>query len=139
MDSAAVGLQAHQDALRVFLAEDSGNVVDSLADLIAVTRAHVVGVARTEAEALDWAGAHTVGWDVAIVDLILDQGSGFNVIRRLKSHNPAGQVVVFSGYVSDVIRAHCRTLGADLVLGKDENERLAAYVEDLIARRAAAR
>lgn len=57
--------------------------------------------------------------------------SGFNVIRRLKQRNPAGRIVVFSGFTSDVIRNHCRSLGADLVLGKHQNQELARHVEEL--------
>lgn len=120
--------------MRVFIAEDSRNVVDALAEFLAAAgHARVVGVAKTEAEALDWAGTHTTAWDLAIVDLILEQGSGFNVIRRLKRFHPAGHVVVFSGYLSDVIRSHCEALGADLVLQKEQNEQLASYVERLLA------
>lgn len=132
---AVIEREPRQATLRVFLAEDSGSVVDSLAGLFAATGVQVTGVARTEAEALDWAASHPRGWDLAIVDLILDQGSGFGVIHRLKRTHAAGRVLVFSGYVSDVIRKHCESLGADLVLDKYQNEQLVRYVEQLTAAR----
>lgn len=132
MGAAVVEARTPRVTLRVLIAEDSSNVVEALADMLATTGpAQVVGVVESEAEALDWAETHPTAWDLAIVDLILDQGAGFNVIRRLKQHNAAGRIVVFSGFTSDVIRLHCRNLGADLVLGKHQNQELARYVEDL--------
>ena len=67
-----------------------------------------------------------MAWDLAIVDLVLELGSCFRVIRRLKHSNPAGHVVGSSGYFSAVIREHCEDLGANLVLGKEQNEQLQA-------------
>lgn len=134
MEAVAVESEAPQVTLRVLIAEDSCNVVEALALMLAAAGAtQVVGVVANEAEALAWAESHGTAWDLAIVDLILDQGAGFNVIRRLKQHNAAGRIVVFSGFTSDVIRNHCRSLGADLVLGKHQNQELAKYVEKLTA------
>jgi len=135
MDAVAVEAAPARAMLRVFVAEDSRDVVHTLADLLAVAgRAQVVATTTTEAESLDWAARNAAaGWDLAIVDLVLDQGSGFNVIRRLRQSNPTGRIVVFSAFVSDVIRRHCHALGADLVLGKEENAQLATYLDEFMA------
>lgn len=58
---------------------------------------------------------------------------GFNVIRRLKSENPRGRVVVFSAFATDAIRAHCHALGADRILRKENSAELAIHLEELAA------
>lgn len=118
--------------LRVFIVEDAINMQVAIQDLVlAVSDSEIVGVVGSEALALDWAECHAGGWDLAIVDLTLDEGDGFNIVRRLKQQAEAGRVVVFSAFVTDVIRRHCGTLGADAVFHKTESSRLASYVEDL--------
>lgn len=104
----------------------------ALTDLVcSVADAEIVAVVATEASALDWADSNRGGWDLAIVDLTLEQGDGFNIVRRLKRDDDAGRVVVFSAFVTDVIRRHCQTLGADAVFHKTESRALADYVEEL--------
>jgi hypothetical protein len=43
---------------------------------------------------------------LAIVDVLLQQGSGLNLIRRFKQQPGAGYVVVFSGFIAEVIKQH---------------------------------
>lgn len=119
-------------ALKVFIVEDSINMQVALKDLVcAVADAQIVGVAGSETVALQWMATNAGGWDLAVVDLTLEDGDGFHIVRRLKEQARAGRVVVFSAYVTDVIRRHCRTLGADAVFHKTESSDLARYVEEL--------
>ena len=128
----AAGAQAPGGPLKVFIVEDSVNMQIAVQDLVcAVADAEIVGVVGSEALALQWAQAHAGRWDLAIVDLTLEQGDGFNIVRRLKQDGGDGVVVVFSAFVSDVIRRHCRTLGANAVFHKTESTALARYVEEL--------
>ncbi|HVE54458.1 MAG TPA: response regulator [Ramlibacter sp.] len=127
-------LQPHTrgEQLSVFIVEDTPNMQAALTDLVcSVADAEIVAVVATEASALDWADSNRGGWDLAIVDLTLEQGDGFNIVRRLKRDDDAGRVVVFSAFVTDVIRRHCQTLGADAVFHKTESRALADYVEEL--------
>jgi len=120
------------NTLKVFIVEDAIPMQIALKDLIcAVTDAEIVGVVGTEAMALEWSKAHAGLWDLAIVDLTLEQGDGFNIVRRLKMEPGCGTVVVFSAFVTDVIRRHCRSLGADAVFHKTESSDLARFVEEL--------
>jgi DNA-binding NarL/FixJ family response regulator len=120
------------NALKVFIVEDAIPMQVALKELIcAVTDAEIVGVVGTEAMALDWAKTHAGRWDLAIVDLTLEQGDGFNIVRRLKLESGCGTVVVFSAFVTDVIRRHCRQLGADAVFHKTESSELARFLEEL--------
>lgn len=108
---------------RVFLAEDLGSIRSLLQDLFAIVGGlRVVGSAGTEAEANLWLADHPEGWDLAVVDLVLDQGSGIGVIRRARELSERGKVVVFSSYISPGIREHCLRIGADATFEKGDTE-----------------
>nr|WP_255428061.1 response regulator [Ramlibacter cellulosilyticus] len=118
--------------MRVLVVEDSVNMQLALRELVsAAGDAEVVGVVHSETLAMDWADANRGSWDLAIVDLTLAEGDGFNIVRHLKEQQECGTVVVFSGYVTDVIRRHCSALGADAVFHKTESSDLARFVEEL--------
>lgn len=120
--------------VRVFVVEDLGRLRGLFADLFAQLRdVFVVANAATEAEALDWLAGHPDGWDLAIVDLILEQGSGMGVIGRCKALRPRGKVVVFSSYATPGVREHCLTLGADAVFDKTDSADFVAYCIDAVS------
>jgi DNA-binding NarL/FixJ family response regulator len=122
-------------SLRVFVVEDSLPMQIALQDLLcAAADAEIVGTVGSEALAIDWATGNQGAWDLAIVDLTLPEGDGFNIVRRLKQQPGCGVVVVFSGYVTDVIRRHCVALGANAVFHKTESSELARFVETLAGR-----
>lgn len=121
-------------ALRVFIVEDAINMQVAVQDLVcSVADSEIVGVVGSEAAAVEWAQSHREGWDLAIVDLTLEQGDGFKIVEHLAQQPVRGVVVVFSAFVTDVIRRHCLALGADAVFHKTESSELARYVEDLAA------
>lgn len=121
-------------ALKVFIVEDAINMQVAVQDLVcSVADSEVVGVVGSEDAAIEWAESHEQGWDLAIVDLTLEQGDGFKIVRHLGGKQARGVVVVFSAFVTDVIRRHCIALGADAVFHKTESSQLARYVEDLTA------
>ncbi|GAB3655169.1 response regulator [Ramlibacter alkalitolerans] len=118
--------------LRVFLVEDLqrmrgllGELFDSMGGLT------VVANAGTEAEAKLWLDEHPGGWDVAVIDLVLEQGAGMNVIRRCKADPGGGRVVVFSSYATPGVRQHCLDLGADAVFDKSDTGGFIQWVQDL--------
>lgn len=119
--------------VRVFLVEDLGRMQSALAELLGTLSGfRVVGAASTEAEANLWLDDHPDGWDLAIVDLMLDQGSGMSVLARCNAQPGRGKVVVFSGYASPAIRSHCIKLGADAVFDKADTQRLMDYCRSLL-------
>jgi DNA-binding NarL/FixJ family response regulator len=116
----------------VFLVEDLQRMRGLLADLFAsMGGLRVVGSASTEAEAKLWLDDHAAGWDVAVVDLVLDQGAGMEVIRRCKAEPGGGKVVVFSSYATPGVRQHCLDLGADAVFDKSETSGFISWFGDL--------
>lgn len=121
--------------LRVFLVEDLQRMRGLLTDLFSsMGGLEVVGSASTEAEAKLWLDDHPAGWDVAVIDLVLDQGSGMEVIRRCKAEAGAGRVVVFSSYATPGVRQHCLDLGADAVFDKSETTGFITWFNDLASR-----
>ncbi len=91
----------------------------------------VVGTARTEAEAILWVKENPGTWDLAIVDLVLDQGSGLGVIQECRRTCPAGRVLVFSDYVTSGMREHCLGLGADAAISKADFKLFIEYCSKL--------
>ena len=101
------------------------------------TLGHAVlaGCANTEAEAIFWLEDPRAAWDLLLVDLVLAQGSGINVIARARRANPGGKIAVFSGYASAGIADHCRRLGADAVFDKAQTESFLQWLLELAAAR----
>jgi two-component system, OmpR family, response regulator len=119
-------------ALRILLVEDSAPAREALADLLHTVGGYdVVATAASEMEATDWLWRHRREWDVAILDLMIDGGSGFNLIGRAKAHAPTGKAVVYSAYATPVVARRCVELGADAAFGKLETEELLRYLEGL--------
>ena len=93
----------------------------------------LVGVMRTEAEAKLWLQENPGAWDLAIIDLVLDQGTGMAVIPRARGEagTGGGNIVVFSDYASDGIRSHCLQLGADAVFLRSQTQEFMDYCSEL--------
>lgn len=122
--------------LRVFVVEDQKRMHGLLRELFsAVGGLRIVGTVTTEAEAILWLDEHRSGWDVAVLDLLLEQGSGMGVIPRCRASHAGGRVVIFSNYASPAVRKHCTELGADAVFDKAESARFTEYFVDLVEAR----
>ena len=115
-------------SLITFLVEDNktirDNLVPALEDLV---NGHVVGFAETESDALAWLAAHPHDWQLLIIDLFLQEGSGLGVLAGCKTRSAGQRVVVLSNYVTADIRARCEALGADAVFDKSRD--LDAFIE----------
>jgi len=118
--------------LRVFLVEDLQRMRGLLGELFdSMGGFAVVANASTEAEANLWLDEHPGGWDVAVIDLVLEQGAGMNVIRRCRADPAGGRIVVFSSYATPGVRQHCLDLGADAVFDKSDTGGFIQWFHDL--------
>ena len=120
--------------VRVFLVEDMKHVQALVGELLAgLGDFRLVHATGTEAEAKLWLAENPGAWDLAVVDLVLDQGTGMAVIPRARAAAEAegGRVIVFSDYASDGIRRHCEKLGADAVFLKSEVRDFMDYCSQL--------
>ena len=114
--------------ISVFLVEDMQPLRALVGELLStVGDFRVVGTAGTEAEARLWLEENPSRWEFAIVDLVLEQGTGMGVIARCRAAAPRSKIVVFSDYATPGIRKHCLKLGADAVFQKGAD--LTAFTE----------
>jgi two-component system OmpR family response regulator len=98
--------------LKVLIIEDSPEIAAGLSELLLQSgRCEIVGHVASEQLALDWSFRHEGGFDVAILDLLLREGSGFGVLAHMTKYQP-GKVVVLSEYVSPVMAERCMAAGA---------------------------
>lgn len=117
-------------AVRVFLVEDVKSMQDLMRDVLdSVGGFELVGTAATETAATDWLMRHKGEWDLAIMDLLLGEGSGFTLVSRCSREPTAGSVLVFSDFVTPVVRERCLRLGAGRVISKAEFGELRAYLQ----------
>jgi DNA-binding NarL/FixJ family response regulator len=119
--------------LRVFLVDDLISMHSLMRDLFAaVGGVELVATASSEGEAKLWLEDHPGEWDVAVLDLVLQHGSGMGVIQPCRMAHPPAQIAIFSSYVTPVIREHCLRLGADQVFGKDETTSFVTWLHALV-------
>ena len=119
--------------LRVFVVEDHPDSADTLVRLLTLDGlCQAVGVAATEKEALAWSFQNEAGFDLAIVDLLLRDGSGFAVLTHLAKYQP-GLVVVLSDFVTPAIAERCIRLGASAAFTKSQIGECIQYVRSITA------
>ena len=124
-------------AVRVFLVEDLKAMQELVRDqLESVGGFELLAVSASETAATDWLQRHRGEWDLAIFDLLLQEGSGFTLLSRCRGE--PGAVVVFSDFVTPVIRDRCLRMGADAVLDKGDFLGLRDYLKAFRGRRQAA-
>jgi two-component system OmpR family response regulator len=108
--------------IRVLLVEDDRRVHGIVAQLLeSIGDIKPVSLVTTEAEANLWLEENPEGWDLAVIDLILDAGTGMGVLSKCRSWSAGGKAVILSNYVSPVIEKHCMALGADAVFHKSHD------------------
>lgn len=118
--------------VRVLLVEDLRSTRALFDELFsALGGLRIVASFTTEAEADFWLEENPGGWDLAVIDLVLEQGTGMGVIGRAKSACAGGTVVVFSSYASPGVRKHCLRLGADAVFDKSDASGFLRYCAEL--------
>lgn len=111
-----------QVPVKLLLVEDLPQMQDVVLDLLAtVGEFELVKTVSTEAEANLWLEENEGKWDLAVIDLILDQGTGLGVVNKARHRPPGSKVVVFSDYATEGIRKHCIKLGADAAFQKGDD------------------
>jgi two-component system OmpR family response regulator len=120
--------------LSAFLVEDNPLIRENLsAALVELAPVTLVGWAAGEKAALQWFDDNQ-HWQLAIVDLFLEDGNGLGVLRALQARKALQRVVVLTNYATPDIRSRCAALGADAVFDKSsEIEALALFCDRLAA------
>ncbi|MGJ7506524.1 response regulator [Variovorax sp. GT1P44] len=103
----------------VFLVEDNQRIREHLVPALAVLgAATVMAVAVSEEEAIHWLAQHKGQWDLAVVDLFLERGSGLGVVRWCDGREPRQRVAVLTNDATDAMRIACKEAGADAFFDK---------------------
>lgn len=120
--------------LHALLVEDNKLIRDNLIPTLeALSAARVDGIAETEADAITWLESHD-GWDIAVVDLFLREGSGLGVLASCANRRATQRVVIFSNYATEEVRRRATELGADAIFDKStEIDGLLDFLERLQA------
>ena len=110
-------LQGLKIPLRVLLVEDSKVLAERLIELLRPLKdIRLIAVMDTEAGALAALAHHTV--DVMILDLHLKQGTGFGVMRKLRTAHHHMSIIVLTNYDLPEYKNAALSLGANLFLDK---------------------
>jgi DNA-binding NarL/FixJ family response regulator len=108
--------------VKLLLVEDLPQMQGVVLDLLAtVGEFELVKSVSTEAEANLWLEENEGQWDLAVIDLILEQGTGLGVVNKARTRAHGSKVVVFSDYATEGIRKHCIKLGADAAFQKSDD------------------
>lgn len=129
-----VPLPPHAAAVRAtsihaFLVEDNPDIRDTIVETMEeLAPVRFVGLATNEDSARLWLGANDGYWDIAIIDLMLAQGTGFGVLSECQQRPEMQKVVVLTSFVDEHFRQRCIELGADEVFDKAKDiEKLVDY------------
>jgi two-component system OmpR family response regulator len=121
-----------QVQLRTYIVEDNvtirENLIGTLEELASIRS---LGWADSEAGARQWLASNEHGWDLAVVDLFLKQGSGLGILEACRARGADQRVVVLSNYATPDMRQRCLDLGADAVF--DKSNEIDALVDYCIA------
>jgi two-component system, OmpR family, response regulator len=112
--------------LRVLLVEDSRRLAERISELIELNEnTKVVRTVVDEASAV--AAVQSGQFDLVVLDLQLESGSGFGVLEQLGPKRPP--VVVLTNYALPQYESRARALGAEHFLDKSRDyERLVDIV-----------
>ena len=116
-------------ALITYIVEDNQTILDNLIETLEeIASVKVVGHAATEAEAKVWLSLHDGRWQLAVVDMFLQEGSGLGVLAGCRDREAYQKVVVLTNYATADIRQRSLALGADAVFDKsNELDEFFAY------------
>jgi CheY-like chemotaxis protein len=91
---------AEPSSLRVLVIDDEANVRRSLG-LLLRTVGHEVVEWERGSEAIEWFAAHRAEIDATIIDVMMPDMNGKELLARLRTVDPGLPVIVSSGYAAD--------------------------------------
>jgi two-component system, OmpR family, response regulator len=105
--------------IKAYVVEDNPTIRENLIGALEeLTCVRVIGNCATEDEGIEWLDHNTSSWDMVIVDLFLQKGSGIRLVQRISRSRTTQKIVVFSNYVNASVRKRCAQLGVDAVFDK---------------------
>lgn len=98
-------------------------MANAIRNLAADCSVHAVSTEAAAAAAIAMAP-----WDIVVVDLMLAEGQGFNVILHGRRSRPDALIVVLSEFAAPHVADRCVRAGADAVFRKTEFGEFARFV-----------
>jgi DNA-binding NarL/FixJ family response regulator len=119
------------DILRILIVEDSPIVAERLRESLRELRAiRIIDTIDRETKAIE--AIELGGIDVVVLDLRLNRGTGFGVLRALSKLEERPIVIIFTNYDLPEYRRQALALGADYFLDKARDfERLPQLIDTL--------
>ena len=119
--------------LFVFLVEDDpairAHLVEAMTGLLDVC---FVGHATSEPEAIRWLADHQGHWNLAVVDLFIEEGTGFAIVANMTPSDQCKHVVVLTNSATPANRDRALHCGAHAVFDKtQEIDKFFSYCEQL--------
>jgi DNA-binding NtrC family response regulator len=120
---------------RILIVDDEDIVVRSCLRILADTD-YAVDVARGGAEALK--KIDETAYDVLLVDIMMPQINGLEVLQHVKQKRPGSEVIIFTGLSQSETALRAQELGAFAYLPKPfEPEEIRELIAQALARRRA--
>jgi len=118
---------------RVFLVEDSAPILERLTRLLeTVPGARIVGQAADVGQAID--AILDARPDLVLLDLRLEDGSGFDVLRAVHCTEPGIDFYMLSNFASEPYRRQAERLGACGFFDKTKDfDRLREFVAQRVS------
>jgi two-component system OmpR family response regulator len=110
------------------LVEDNPVIQKGLREALALIEGvEITHAATTQAQATQWLDENRAGWDLAVIDIFLREGHGFEVLRKCAGRGEDRRAVVLTNYTREPVRSSAAALGADAVF--DKSFELDAFIE----------
>lgn len=114
---------------KTFLVEDSAtiraNLIPAMRELADV---EVIACVESESEAVAWLATHTGDLHLAVVDLLLREGSGLGVAKHFRRARSQLVIVILTNYATASTRERAIAAGASAIFDKStELEEFLAY------------
>ncbi len=105
--------------LATILIEDSPTIRESLIPALAeLANAEVIAVAETADEGIAALRVHEGRWQLAVVDMLLKEGNGLEVLQAGQGRRGDQHMVVLTNYATPDIRQKSIAAGANAVFDK---------------------
>jgi len=119
--------------LKLFIADDSQAILESLSDLLVDIRGmEIVGHAQNANEAIE--RIKKTKPDVAILDIRMQGGSGIQVLEIIKLFNKNILIIMLTAYPYPQYRQICEEMGAEYFFDKStEFHRVQEVLTELVA------
>jgi DNA-binding NarL/FixJ family response regulator len=120
--------------MRIFIADDSALLVRQLIELLCeLEGVKIVGQARGTEEALE--AIRSLRPDVITLDIQMADGSGIDLLKKVKRENPAPVVIMLTNHASPPYRKKCMQAGADFFFDKaGEINEVKVIIQNLLPR-----